>query len=144
VNNDKDTKSRIGTAVVSDLYANVTFEKGNTDVDVYFVTHKQSVKAYLLEKREILGLNGKLLGVAGIEITIVLSILSGTFQEVAGVKPETVKGIFAGLAIAVGVYFIKLCYDKYVNWKKETITDLLQDFAEISHTIKSDPPSNKS
>ncbi|HEU0188414.1 MAG TPA: hypothetical protein VFQ97_00285, partial [Gallionella sp.] len=77
----------IGAQFASGIYSNAKLV--TNEVQPYFILHKDTIKTFLHEKIELLASQGKLLGLIGIEVSLIASLVTATFNDWHGIKSAT-------------------------------------------------------
>lgn len=124
----------IGAEVAQGIYANATFEA--QEVQPLFVLHRDTVKSYFHEKRTQFDEQGKLLGYLGVEITLVATLLTATFNDQYGMKGTLIQAVFFVFSIIFGLLLVA----SLVNWRKHketlTVENMVDDLGKRGSIIK--------
>lgn len=94
----------IGTAVAKGMYSNVTFE--HQEVQPIYVIHRDTVKAFFHETKHRLSQEGRILGILGIELSLLASLLTATFNDWHGVRAPLIEASFLVLSVLFGGYLV--------------------------------------
>ena len=103
----------IGAAVTKGIYANVTFE--HKEVQPIYVLHRDTVRTFLHEKLAKFEQKGKLLGLIGIELSLLASLVTATFNDWKGLKGSVIEGAFIVFSV-VGAYY---CFIEAIRWYRD-------------------------
>jgi hypothetical protein len=103
----------IGEALTKGIYADAKLVLN--DVQPIYLLHRDTIRNFLREKRELFGLEAKLLGYFGIELSLLITILTSTFHDWGGINSRVIEAIFYVTSVFFGV---KIIFDGY-KWYKE-------------------------
>lgn len=124
----------IGTAVANGIYANVTFE--HQEVQPIYVIHRDTVKAFFHETKHRLSQEGKLLGILGIELSLIVSLVTATFNPWLGLKGEVIEASFFVLSVIFGVFLILETVSWLANGGKVKIDALTDELGKRGSIIR--------
>jgi hypothetical protein len=97
-------------ALTQGLYANAKFELG--EVQPIHVLHRDTIRTFLHEKLSAFGKQGRLLGIFGIEISVVATLVTATFNEWHGISGAYIGATFFVCSVIFGVW----CAVDFVVW----------------------------
>ena len=100
----------LGTEFAKNIYSNAKFIAN--DVQPYFVLHKDTVCSFLHEKRDVLSSEGKLLGLLGIEASLIAALLTATFNDWHGIKGDTIEASFFISTLVFGYFVVR----EFIVW----------------------------
>ncbi|MFH1872791.1 MAG: hypothetical protein ABIK82_16420 [Pseudomonadota bacterium] len=109
--NDKPSID-VGAEFAKGIYSNAKLV--TNEVQPYFILHKDTIRTFLHEKMALLASQGKLLGLIGIEISLIASLVTATFNEWHGIKGPTIEAAFFLSTIAFGILSVK----EFLLWMK--------------------------
>lgn len=95
----------IGAEFAKGIYSNAKLV--TNEVQPYFILHKDTIRTFLHEKVALLASQGKLLGLIGIEVSLIASLVTATFNEWHGIKGPTIEAAFFLSTVIAGVLTVK-------------------------------------
>lgn len=95
---------KIGIDYLSSLYneAELVTEKPQP----IYILQRDTVKAFLYEKKSTISIVDRFLALLGVEITIIVTLFTATFTSILGLGGENIKGIFICLSLILAVWLI--------------------------------------
>lgn len=132
-------KSNIGTDFLHNLYSEVSLE--TKDPQPYYIVHKDTFKTFLYEHKESLNYGDKTLGFLGIEVSIIVSLLTCSFNDVVGkeskiiVEGNTIQGFFLCSALVIGVFLLYYGIKWLFNIKKSSINYMCSELEKKSSLL---------
>lgn len=137
-----DPTFNIGAEFAQSLYADAKLV--TNEVQPYYLLHKDTIRNFLHEKIEILNNRGQVIAYGGIEVSIVATIFTATFNDWHGIKGSIIEGsfflssfIFGLLTIIAGFRWISTLKGSSVN----ALTDELGQRGVIIASNKCPTPS---
>lgn len=91
----------IGASLLTDLYEEATVE--TKDPQPIYVLQRDTIRSFLHEKLGLFGLRERVLAWAGIELTLVASLVTADFRGFMGLSGPVVQGGFYVFAVIVGI-----------------------------------------
>jgi hypothetical protein len=122
----------MGAAMTANLYAKAKFDAG--EVPPYFMLHKDTIRTFLHEKMELLGAEGRLLGLWGIELALIAALLTSTFKDFGGIK------VFS---IIRGWMILRDTISWWKNRAKCSVDDLADELGRRGAVIRHDAPERE-
>lgn len=95
----------IGREFMRGIYTNTDIE--TKEAQPIYILQRDTVKTFLHEKIEAFGVADRVLGYVGIEITLIASLVTASFNDWWGLKGNIIEGTFIAFAIIVAVLIIK-------------------------------------
>lgn len=95
----------IGAEVAKGMYSDVTFERH--EVQPIYVLHRDTIRTFLHEKLSLFEQKGKLLGLLGIEVSLVAAQVTATFNDWLGIKGTFIASTFFVLTLVCGFFTLK-------------------------------------
>ncbi len=124
----------IGIEVAKGIYSNVVFE--HREVQPIYLLHRDTVRTFLHEKLALFEHKGKLLGLVGIEVSLVASLVTATFNDWKGIKGSVIEAAF-WVTTLVGIYYLlKELSVWYRNRNGLSVDALAQDLGSRGSVIK--------
>ena len=102
--NEKPTID-IGAEVAKGIYSNVKFE--HREVQPIYVLHRDTIRTFLHEKLGLFEQQGKLLGLFGIEVSLIASLVTATFNDWKGIKGNVIEASFLVFSLICGYYTVR-------------------------------------
>lgn len=121
--NDK-TSFDIGSEVTRGIYSNVTFE--HHEVQPIYILHRDSIRTFLHEKLGLFEERGKLLGLVGIEVSLIASLVTATFNDWYGLRGSFIEASFFIASLVCGVYTVRSLL-KWFKYRESIGVDSLAD-----------------
>lgn len=124
----------IGMEYLKGIYTNTDIE--TKEAQPIYILQRDTVRTFLHEKIEALGLSTKVLGYVGIEITLIASLVTASFNDWMGLKGSVIEGAFVTFSIIVAALIIKdgTCWLK--NRNKLSVDVLAEDLGGRGSIIK--------
>ncbi len=72
-----------------------------------YILPRDTVRTFLHEKIGLFGIQSRVLGLAGVEITLLASLATASFTDFLGIKGNVIKGTFIAFSVIFGVLLIK-------------------------------------
>ena len=132
----------IGMEYLKNLYTNTNIE--TKEAQPIYILYRDTIRTFLHETIQILGLQGRLLGLVGIEITIVASLVTATFTDWNGIKGSLIQGTFFAFAIIFGIWTIKDFILWLMTTKKFSVDSLVDKLAARGSVIKANSEKDQS
>lgn len=102
----------IGAEVAKGMYADAKFE--HQEIQPIYILHRDTIRTFLHEKLSLFEQQGKLLGLAGIEVSLVASLVTATFNDWKGIKGGLIEASFLVFSLICGFYLIR----ELIRWLK--------------------------
>ena len=128
----------IGMEFLKNIYTNTDIE--TKEAQPIFMIHRDTVKSFLHEKIAYFGIYNRVVGYIGIEISLVISLLTASFTDTLGIKGTLIQGIFVVFALIFGCLAVKDGLYLIKNRKKITVDELTNELGSRGSIIK---PSEK-
>jgi hypothetical protein len=109
--NEKSTID-IAVEISKAIYSNVKFE--HRGVQPIYVLHRDTVQTFLHEKLGLFEQQGKLLGLWGIEVSLIASLVTATFNDWLGIKGAVIEASFWVVSIICGYHIVR----ESIRWRK--------------------------
>lgn len=143
----KNEKSdvNIGLEYVKNIYTDTSIE--TMEAQPIYILHRDTIKSFIHEKVNLFGLEGKILGLLGIEVTIITTLLTATFNDwdvIGGrvIKGSDIRGTFNAFAI---IFFIWTIYEVW-NWVRHSsdldVDSLVSNLGSRGSVIKPNQEKN--
>lgn len=132
-------ESNIGTDFLHNLYSEVSLE--TKDPQPYYIVHKDTFKTFLYEHKESLNYGDKALVFLGIEVSIIVSLLTCSFNDVVGkeskiiVEGNTIQGFFLCSALVIGIFLLYYGIKWLFNIKKSSINYMCSELEKKSSLL---------
>ena len=132
-------KNNIGTDFLHNLYSEVSLE--TKDPQPYYIVHKDTFKTFLYEHKDSLNYGDKALGFLGIEVSIIVSLLTCSFNDVIGkeskiiVEGNTIQGFFLCSALVIGGFLLYYGIKWLCNIKKSSINYMCDELEKKSSLL---------
>ena len=124
----------IGMEYLRNIYTNTNIE--TKEAQPIYILYRDTIRTFLHETIQTMGLQGRLLGLIGIELTIVASLVTATFTDWQGIKGSLIQGTFLALAIILGIWIVKDIVLWLITRKKCNVNDLVDELASRGSVIK--------
>jgi hypothetical protein len=124
----------IGMEYLRNIYTNTNIE--TKEAQPIYILYRDTIRTFLHETIQTMGLQGRLLGLIGIELTIVASLVTATFTDWQGIKGSLIQGTFLALAIILGILIVKDIVLWLITRKKCNVNDLVDELATRGSVIK--------
>ena len=95
----------IGAEFARSIYSDVKFE--HREVQPIFVLHRDTIRTFLHEKLSLFQQQGKFLGLLGIEVSLIVSLVTATFNDWKGIKGSVIEASFFVFSIRCGYYTLR-------------------------------------
>lgn len=128
----------IGMEYLKGIYTNTDIE--TKEAQPIYILQRDTVRTFLHEKIEAFGLAARVLGYVGIEITLVASLVTASFNDWMGIKGHVIEGTFVAFAFVIAILILKdgACWIK--NRVSLSVDALAEDLGGRGSVIK---PSGK-
>ena len=107
-----------------------------------YILHRDTIKTFMHEHRRLLSLTDRLLSLIGVEISIVLTLLTASFFVVFGIPSDTVKGIFISFAIGIGAWLLITLFQYLKERKNLSIDKIVDDLGKQGTVIQPNAETN--
>lgn len=97
--NEKPTID-IGAEVAKGIYSNAKFE--HREIQPIYVLHRDTIRTFLHEKLGLFQQQGKLLGLLGIEVSLIASLVTATFNDWKGINGNIIEASFLVFSLICG------------------------------------------
>jgi hypothetical protein len=124
----------IGMEYLRNIYTNTNIE--TKEAQPIYILYRDTIRTFLHETIQTMGLQGRLLGLLGIELTIIASLVTATFTDWQGIKGSLIQGTFLALAIILGMWIVKDVVFWLITRKKCNVNDLVDELASRGSVIK--------
>ena len=124
----------IAAGVATSLYAKAAFE--HNTVQPIYVLHRDTIRTFLHEKIGAMQRSGQLLGLIGIDVSLVAALATTTFRDSFGVPGELIQATFiVCVAICSGYILRWLCL---TGWEGGTlgVDQLVDDLGTRGSVIR--------
>jgi hypothetical protein len=135
---DNNKSIDIGMEYLKGIYTNTDIE--TKEAQPIFILQRDTVRTFLHEKIEDLGLSARVLGYIGIEITLLAALVTTTFNDWLGLKGNVIEGVFIAFFVIIGILVVKDGVVLFKNKDKLTVDELTQDLGIRGSIIR---PCNK-
>lgn len=125
----------IGLEFVKELYLDCKLEPN--EPQPIFLIYKDTIKTFLHEKIGHLALNAKILGLIGIEISILAALFTATFNDVWQIKGEMIQALFIVLFFVLGFFLARDFKRWWQNRNSLTVDALTDELGRRASIIKS-------
>ena len=98
--------------ITKGIYNNAKFE--HREVQPIYVLHRDTVQTFLHEKLGLFEQQGKLLGLWGIEVSLIASLVTATFNDWLGIKGAVIEASFWVVSIICGYHIVR----ESIRWLK--------------------------
>ena len=115
IKNEKPTIN-IGETITKSIYSNVKFE--HLEVQPIYVLHRDTIQTFLHEKLGLFEQQGKLLGLLGIEVSLIASLVTATFNDWKGIKGNVIEASFLVFSLICGYSIVR----ESIRWLKYRVT----------------------
>ena len=102
----------IGAEITKGISYNATFV--HRDVQPIYVLHRDTIRTFLHEKLDLFDQQGKLLGLLGIEVSLIASLVTATFNDWKGIKGNVIEASFLVFSLICGCYTVR----EAIRWLK--------------------------
>jgi len=131
---NKNEAINIGTAFLNNIYAEPKLV--NENPRPFYIIHKDTCKTFLYEMKDKLSIFDRLLGVLGMEFTLIITLFTATFSDYKIIKADSIRGVFITFAIILGVYLIYLVFKNFTNINKLSVNQLCEELGNRSTIIE--------
>lgn len=125
----------IGIEFVKELYTDCKLE--TNEPQPIFLIYKDTIKTFLHEKIVHLALDAKILGLIGIEISILAALFTATFNDVLNIKGELINALFIAFFFVLGFFLFRDVKRWWQNRKSLTVDALTDELGRRGSIIKS-------
>ena len=135
INSDSENQSNIGLEFIKNLYTDTTLE--TKEPQPFYILQRDTIRTFLHEKIDLLRIQAKFIGLIGIELTLIISLLTTTFKDIWKINANIIQGLFIAFALIIVVYLAK-SFTKWLGVYKTLNVDWLsKDLGERGTIIKS-------
>jgi hypothetical protein len=131
----------IGREYLNNLYTKTNIE--TKEAQPIYILHRDTIKSFVHEKLHLFGIEGKLFGLIGVEVTIITSLLTATFNDWNGIKGNLIQGTFVAFAIIFAVWTLKVFFVWFAQHKNCTVDALIEELGGRGSVIKSNPEKTR-
>jgi hypothetical protein len=121
----KTKTGKIDTNFIGNLYTDV--ELITEDPQPIYILYRDTIKSFIQEKIDILGIQAKAFGLLGIEVTIITTLLTAKFEDFGLIKANIFQGTFIAFSIILGFYIIVSIKDWWKNRKLISIDYMINE-----------------
>lgn len=132
----------IGKEYLKNVYTNTNIE--TKEAQPIYILYRDTIRTFLHETIQTLGLQGRLLGLAGAELTIVASLVTATFTDWHNIKGSLIQSTFIALAIILGIWIVKDIILWLITRKKCTVNALVDEIGGRGSVIKANAEQDTS
>jgi len=123
----------IGLEYVKGLNKEASIE--TEDPQPIYILPRDTIKAFLHETAALLTVPGRLLGLLGVEVTLVASLLTATFRDFFWIKGDTLKGFFIAAAVLVAALVAADLVRIVKNWGAYSVDALTKNLGSRGSRI---------
>jgi len=124
VSNNEKPNIDIGVEVAKGIYSDVRFE--HREVQPIYVLHRDTVRTFLHEKLGLFGQQGHFLGLFGIEVSLIASLVTATFNDWKGIKGSVIEASFLVSSVICGCYTAREFF-RWIKYRETLKVDLLSN-----------------
>jgi hypothetical protein len=135
MSNNKDGID-IGMEYMKGIYTNTNVE--TKEAQPIYILQRDSVRTFLHEKIELLGLSARLMGYLGILLTLIATLATAEFTDFLGLKGPVVNGTFVAFTLIVAVLAIRESITWYKSKSKLDVDSLAEDLGNRGSIIRPD------
>lgn len=121
---NEDKKIDIGLELLQSMYADTKFV--TKDSQPYYILARDTIGKFLYEKEGVFTLKSKLISFLGIELTLILALITTNFKTTFNIDGTLWHAIFIVSAFVNGIYLL-LGYKKWNGIKKSYDVDVLTE-----------------
>ena len=131
---ENNNSSNLGLDYLKGLYTNTTLV--TKEPQPFYILARDTIKAFLHEKLNLLNKKSLFLTYLGVEVTIIAALLTSSFKDFWFVKANIVQGTFVAFSIIFGFFTIKsgISSLKYLNSLK--VDNLTKELGEKGTIIR--------
>ncbi len=124
----------IGIEFVKKLYTDCKLET-NAPQPIYLL-YKDTIKTFLHEKIALLALDAKIIGLIGIEVSILAALFTAKFEKVWIIEGPVIHGTFLAFFFVLA-YFLARDVKRWLqNWRKLSVDSLTDELGGRGSMIK--------
>lgn len=138
MNDDKKQGIDIGMEYLKNLYSGTDLE--TKEAQPIYILYRDTIRTFLHEKIEEFGLSARFLGFLGIEISIITTLFTATFNDFLKIKANIIQGTFVAFAIIFALLIFKDIKCWWCNKENLTVDELAKELGQRGTIIK--PPGN--
>jgi hypothetical protein len=124
----------VGAEVANSIYANSRFE--HYGVQPIYVLHRDTIRTFLHEKIGAFERKGRILGLAGIEVSLVASLVTATFNDWRGIKGAYIEATFTVLVLVCALYLVRDVWAWLMERASLQVDVLAEDLGHRGSVIK--------
>lgn len=128
----------VGAAVANGIYSDVKIV--HNQVQPFFILHKDSIRNFFHEKYRIFEMQGRLLGLVGITLSLIASLLTATFNDWHGIKGSLIEACFVVSTVISTLFTLKDFSDWWKNKGNMSVDQLSDELGRRGSVIQ---PENK-
>ena len=98
---ENNNGSNIGLEYYKNLYKNTKVK--TRDPQPIYILARDTIRTFLHEKKDLLGLRARVLGLIGIEITLISALATAQFSSFWKLGSHIVLGLFTAFTLIVGL-----------------------------------------
>ena len=121
-NSSPPTGTNIGTEVVQELYA--VSELQTAKPQPIYLLHRDTISTFIHEKMALFGLDARILGVGGIELSLVAALCTAEFQDRWILKAALIQALFITFAVVLAAFLLR-DVNRWLQCRKELNVDSL-------------------
>jgi hypothetical protein len=134
-----ENNGNIGLEYVNTLYNEA--ELVTEEPQPIYILHKDTIKTFLHEKREVLSIFDRMLAIIGVLLTVIVTLFSATFNDFLGLPGNVMQGIFIVSTIFLSIWLLITIIKIIKNIKSISIDNLCKDLGKRGTIIK--PTKNR-
>ncbi|UNU87929.1 hypothetical protein [Aeromonas dhakensis] len=124
----------IGMEYMKGIYNNTNVE--TKEAQPIYILQRDSVRTFLHEKIELIGLSAKVMGYVGVFITLIATLATAEFTDVLGLKGPVVNGAFVTFTIIIAVVTLREGCAWYKSKSKLDVDSLTEDLGNRGSIIR--------
>lgn len=93
--------SNIWMDVLKSIYSYTGVE--TKEAQPIFILPRDTVRSFLHEKIDLIGIQSRVLGLAGVEVTLIAALTTASFQDFFGIKGNLIQGTFVAFSVIFGL-----------------------------------------
>lgn len=132
---DSKIGSNIGHDVLNNMYTNMSME--TKDPQPLFILYRDTIRTFLHEKSGVLGAEGRVLGFFGVELTLIATLVTCTFNNFIGIDGAVIEGAFLTFAIIIGFYLLKEVRNLILLLNRNGINEMVDELGGRGSIIRS-------
>ncbi|MBF0564441.1 MAG: hypothetical protein HQK89_04295 [Nitrospirae bacterium] len=112
---------------LKNIYINPITER--KEAQPMYLLYRYTIRTFFYETKQTLEIQGRLFGLVGIEVSIIISLVATKFEDFHGIKGDLIQGIFYCLAFIFGGWAIKDFIPWYKTREKRNVNFLVDELA---------------